>query len=181
MRLCERCKCTHRAFARHAAKRCFCHDHRVTERQRKQNVDQKENAAAVFCRKVRKSPNVAKTDRSAGRRQHEPELTREHAAITVMFHHYYHLFSANIQTQPPVKPFSPSASPACCINTFSIPHGPQKCNILLSQIHFAFSVYIMPYHRRCAFFTQSSATQPPALRRPQPFAEPTPALSSTTV
>ena len=92
-----------------------------------------------------------------------------------------HLFSANIQIQPPVKPFFPSVSPACYISIFSIPHGPQKCNILLSQIHFVFSVYIMPYHRRCAFFTQSSATQPPALRRPQPFAEPTPALSSTTV
>ena len=108
MRLCERCKCTHRAFARHAAKRCFCHDHRVTERQRKQNVDQKGK-----CRRriLPQGTEIAKCCQDRPKRRPQTARTRayprtccDYCDVSSLL---LHLFSANIQTQPPVKPFFP--------------------------------------------------------------------------
>lgn len=78
-------------------------------------------------------------------------------------------------TQPPVKPFSPSLR-HCCINLF-IPMG-RKNAISCFTNSFCVSV-LLCLSSALRFFTPVSATQP-FFERPQPFAEPTPALSSTT-
>ena len=67
-------KGTHRAFVGHAAQCRFGHDHRVAKGDGQHDVHQQKNAAAVFRGEIRKPPDVAKADRSAGRRQDKSEL-----------------------------------------------------------------------------------------------------------
>ncbi len=73
-----------RAFSGRAADGSFRYDHRIPEGNRKQNVYKQKHSAAVLCRKIRKAPDIAKTDRGAGRGQNEAEFTCKRTAFAVV-------------------------------------------------------------------------------------------------
>ena len=68
-------KRTYRTFAGHTSKRGFSYDHGVTEGQCQQNIDKQENTAAVFGRKIWKTPYISKTNGGTRRRKDEAELS----------------------------------------------------------------------------------------------------------
>ena len=76
----------HRAFLGHAAQGRFRRDHGVAKGDGQHDVHQQEDAAAVFCRQIRETPDVAQAHRRARRRQHEADLAGESTPVMLSCH-----------------------------------------------------------------------------------------------
>ena len=77
----------HRAFSGHAAQCGLGHDHRVAEGDRQQDIDEQENAAAVFGRQIGETPDVAQAHRSTGCRQNKADLAGKGTALGMLRFH----------------------------------------------------------------------------------------------
>ena len=80
-------ECAHRAFPGHPAQRRLGHDHGVAEGEGEDDVDEQENAAAVLCREVGETPDIAEAHRSACRREDKADLARKGASLVLIFVH----------------------------------------------------------------------------------------------
>ena len=68
-------ECTDGALPCRASDGSLRYDHRVSESQRQQDVDQQEDPAAVLGSKIWKAPDIAQSDGGTGCREHITDLS----------------------------------------------------------------------------------------------------------
>ena len=74
----------YRALLCHTSQSCLCYDHGVAEGQGQNDINQKENTAAVFGGQVRKAPDIAQAYGSACSRKHKAQFSRKRASFVVV-------------------------------------------------------------------------------------------------